>query len=331
MLHTLAVESWRRTQGRIDSRAAGIAASGSSFGRRGLLWNCYGMSLLPYPSRVVPPTEATIVSLEEACRSAIQPGARWCPLAALSALGVMFDTRNAPRCPRAACQALGAWAFANAATWGPGPARRAQRALWTLAVQHADTITRGHYEEPVWSTGARVRNAASRVLSAADARFTDPRVSIPRSVGSGLYDVLWHRLHLRTILRWTRGRSMSRRWAPGDGLEWSTLGHAPSATDAARILRLLCNGLPGAARWRPSSQRRPRQCRACGSGDIAVAWRSPSPPLSRPGDPGLAWCAECLPFADVEQPWQCLPRSFIPEALPGYPAAHNGSGQLSAC
>ena len=77
-----------------------MAVANVSMGRRCLLWNSYPDSLIPYPARVVMPGDNTIKRMLAAQRNAIQLGTPWCPLKALSTLGVVHGVEGPPRCPK---------------------------------------------------------------------------------------------------------------------------------------------------------------------------------------------------------------------------------------
>ena len=86
-------------------------------------------------------------------------------------------------------------------------------------------------------------------------------------------------------------------------------------TDATRHLRLLCNGLPGRARWRPRSQRVPHKCHTCGARPVQLVWRSPSPPEVGDGEDGMAWCADCIQPGTAANSWAYIPLRMIPSSL----------------
>ena len=234
-----------------------MAVANSSVGRRCLLWNAYSDSLIPYPARVRSRTP-------------------WCPLKALSALGVMHGVRGSPRCPKISVQAHGAWAYIGGSPWGPAHARAEQRNLWTSVVVHANHIV-AHSNVPGFATNASINHAARLIVQTADARFIDSQAEPAHGTGSSLYAILWHLRYASEHREWNQERSAARRWAPGDGSEWLALTEARNMTDATRLLRLLCNALPGRARWRASSQRAPHKCHAGGTQQVQLVWRSPSP------------------------------------------------------
>ena len=285
----LAYQVWTRSVGRTETRAELMAVANSSVGRRCLLWNAYSDSLIPYPARVVLPDDNTIKRMLTAQRSAIQLGTPWCPLKAHPALGVMHGVKGSPRCPKISVQAHGAWAYIGGSPWGPAHARAEQRNLWTAAVVHANHIV-AHGQAPGAAINASITHAARLIVQTADARFIDPQAEPVHSTGSSLYAILWHLRCSNDHREWNQERSAARRWAPGGGSEWPALTEARNMTDATRLLRLLCNALPGRARWRASSQRAPHKCHACGSHQVHLVWRSPSPIEVGAGDDGMAWC-----------------------------------------
>ena len=80
-------------------------------------------------------------------------------------------------------------------------------------------------------------------------------------------------------------------------------------------MRLLCNALPGRARWRPSAQRRAHQCITCRGGGIYMVWRYPSPPEALHNDDGIAWCHDCIRQGSHDNLWSNLPDRMLPAAL----------------
>ena len=76
-----------------------------------------------YPARVVMPDDATIKRMMTAQRTAIQSGTPWCPLRALSAMGVIHGVKGCPRCPKVSTWAHGAWAHIRGTPWGLAHAR----------------------------------------------------------------------------------------------------------------------------------------------------------------------------------------------------------------
>ena len=158
----------------------------------------------------------------------------------------------------------------------------------------------------------------------ADARFNDSEAPLIPGTGHSLYVIHWHSLHQAKHREWLQERSRSRRWAVGNGDEWKTLGAAPSITDGARVLRLLCNALPSRARWRPSSQRRSHQCATCGNGEFQMVWRSPSPSEAVPNDTGIAWCHDCVRPGSSDNLWSNLPDTMLLVALRGHAAECRG-------
>ena len=313
MIQHLVKATWRRAEERMTHRASIIAGANASFGRRALMWNAYADSLVPYPARVAPPHDATLRKLVEAQRRAMQAGTPWCPPFALTALGVLYNISGAPRCPLASSAALTAWAHVSGDPWGPSPTRVEQAEQWHLAVRHADQFRVAGLDLP--EVPDRVRRAGDSLLQVANNLFRDPHGPVRRTIGRSLYTVQWHRLHHRRYLAWIATRSRKRRWAVGDSEEWGALSEAPNATDAARTLRLLCNALPGRARWRCGTQRRPHTCSSCGTRQVHLVWRSPSPPEARPGDDGLAWCLSCMPGDMSTESWAYLPDCMLPPPL----------------
>ena len=247
-------------------------------------------------------------------RIAIQLGTPWCPLHAISALGVVHGVKGAPRCPRISVRTHGAWAHIIGTPWGPAHARSEQRDLWTIAVVHANHV-RAHARDDAPDIDASITRAARAIVQTADERFVDPRSPPARGTGCGLYTILWHHKYATLHHAWTRERSTARRWCRGDGTEWRTLSAARNITDATRLLRLLCNALPGRARWRNNSQRVHHKCHGCGARPVQLVWRSPSPIEIGDGEDGLAWCSACAQPGMTECSWAFLPERLIPSPL----------------
>ena len=310
----LAYQVWTRSVGRMETRADLMAVAKSSVGRRCLLWNAYSDSLIPYPARVVTPDDNTVKRTLTAQRDAIQLGTPWCPLKALSALGVIHGVNGSPRCPKISVQAHGAWAYIRGAPWGPARARGEQGNLWRCAVVHAGRVI-AHGSAPDVLINESINRAARVIVQTADARFIDPQAEPAHGTGSSLYAMIWHLRYAAGHREWTQERSAARRWAPGDGSEWLALTESRNMTDATRLLRLLCNALPGRARWRPSSRRAPRKCHTCGTRPVQLVWRSPSPLEVGGGEDGMAWCTDCVQPGMTENSWACLPVRMIPSSL----------------
>ena len=110
----LAYQAWIRSVGRMETRAYLIAVGNSSVGRRFLLWNAYSDALIPYRARVVMPGDSIIKRMLTAQHNAIQLGTPWCPLKALSALGIIHEVKGSSRCPKISISAHGAWALYEA-------------------------------------------------------------------------------------------------------------------------------------------------------------------------------------------------------------------------
>ena len=309
----LAFKAWTRSIGHIETRASIIAVANSSVGRRCLLWNTCADALIPYPTRVVMPDDATIKRMMNAQRTAIQSGTPWCPLRALSAMGVMHGAKGSPRCPKVSTWAHGAWAHIRGATWGPAHARVEQGEHWRRAIEHASHITI-HGNTGDFPSNDAINRAAQVLLRTADARFVDSQADPAAGTGHSLYMITWHRAHAK-YKAWTRTRSNARRWSTGDGNEWVALSEAQNITDAARLLRLLCNALPGRARWRPHCQRIDHKCHQCTAQPVQLVWRSPSPPDAGDSDDGIAWCSACIQPGMAEHSWASLPEHMIPSTL----------------
>ena len=130
-----------------------------------------------------------------------------------------------------------------------------------------------------------------------------------------LYVIIWHLTYADVHQAWAQERSAARRWATGDSTEWLALAEAQNMTDATRLLRLLCNALPGRARWRPNSQRAALKCHACAAQPVQLVWRSPSPPEIDNGEDGMAWCSACIQPEITEHSWASLPEHMIPSTL----------------
>ena len=187
----LAYQACARSVGRIETRADLIAVANSSIGRGCLLWNAYSDSLIPYPARVVMPDDSTVKRMLTAQRNAIHLGTPWCPLKALSALGIIHGVKGSPRCPKISVYAHGAWAHIRGAPWGPAHARVEQGDLWRSAVAHANHIvTQGSSGEVPLNDS--ISRAARVIVRTADARFVDPQSDPAPSTGHSLYVVIWH-------------------------------------------------------------------------------------------------------------------------------------------
>ena len=324
MIEQLENASRKRAAGRIEQRVERIAAANASVGRRSLMWNAYVDSPIPYPSRVVLPNETALKRMERAQRTALQAGTAWCPKRALSALGVCHGIEGAPRCPCASALSQGAWSHILGEPWGPAPSRRVQAELWRQAVQYANGLLFAIIDSPENDISEAKTKAARILTRMADAHFNDPGALPIRGTGHILYVMHWHALHHARHREWTRGRSQARRWALGSGDEWGTIKAAPTIADGARILRLLCNALPGRARWRPSLQRRKHTCTECESEEVQLVWRSPSPPDASINGQGIAWCQSCLEAGTSDNQWANLPDGMLPQALRDHAAACRG-------
>ena len=313
MLRRIAEETWEKATGKAEQRAAVIAAAAMSMGRRSKVWNAYEDSLIPYPAHVIPPTPATSKRLEEAQRLALQPGqVRWCPVWAITALGPYFSVKGAPRCTRASAAAAGIMSFVQDHTWGPAQAVGLQQGLWEDVVRWAHAARIRAPEQAALPPPAT--RAATAVRRIADARALRTTIRIPRSTAGALYVAAWHHTHAAKMGRWLGERSRGRRWAPGQGQEWTAITHAATVTDACRMLRLLANGLPGRARWRGSEHRRQWTCYGCGNGDVSLAWCSPRAGADTHQE-GKAWCQSCLRLWADGDNWALLPEGDIPACL----------------
>ena len=187
----LAYQVWTRSVGRMETRADLIAVANSSVGRRCLLWNAYSDSLIPYLARVVMPDDSTAKRMPTARRDAIRLGTPWCPLKALSALGIIHGVKGSPRCPKIFVQAHGAWAYIRGAPWRPAHARGEQGNLWRCAVLHANPIV-AHGSAPEVLINESISRAARVIVQTADARFIDPQAEPAHGTGSSLYAIIWH-------------------------------------------------------------------------------------------------------------------------------------------
>ena len=94
------------------------------------MWNTYIASLIPYPAHIAPPTKEHREMILTSYRLALRhENAKWCPVALLSGLGVLFGVGNAPRCPVSATLAVGLNAYLSRQFWGPAvfvPSLRAE-------------------------------------------------------------------------------------------------------------------------------------------------------------------------------------------------------------
>ena len=260
------------------------------------------------------PDDGTVKRMLTAQRDAIQLGTARCPLKALSALGIIHGVKGSPRCPNIPVQAHGAWACIRGAPWEPAHARGEQGNLWRCAVVHANRII-AQGDAPDVLNNESIHRAARLIIQTADARFIDSHAEPAHGTGSNLYAIIWHPRYADEHREWTHERSAARRWAPGDGSEWLALTEARNMTDATRLLRSLCNALPGRARWRPRSQRAPHKCHMCGTRPVQLVWRSPSPPEVGDGEDGMAWCVDCIQPGMAANSWAYLPVRMIPSSL----------------
>ena len=164
------------------------------------------------------PDDSTIKRMLTAQRNAIQSGTPWCPLKALSAIGLIHEIKGSPRCPRVSTWAHGAWAHIRGTPWGPARARIEQSDHWRCAVIHASHIvTHGNSGEvPLNDTISR---AARVLVRTADARFVDPQSDPAPGTRHSLYVIIWHLTHASEHQARTQERSNARRWAIGDGTE----------------------------------------------------------------------------------------------------------------
>ena len=229
----LAFKAWLRSVGRMEDRALLISNANASVGRRSLMWNAYSDALIPYPARVVMPDSATIKRMLVAQRTAIQSGTPWCPLSALSALGVVYGVKGSPKCPKISAWTHGTWAHIRGEPWGPAHAREAQSLLWEEAVRHAHHIALELRGNP--SDNNSAHRAARIIIRTASERFSDPQAGTAPGLGHCIHIITWHRVHAARFVGWTTERSNKRRWALGDGNEWHTLKSAQNITDAARL------------------------------------------------------------------------------------------------
>ena len=160
-----------------------------------------------------------------------------------------------------------------------------------------------------------ISRAARVIVRTADARFVDPQSDPAPGTGHSLYVVIWHLANADIHHAWTQERLDARRWAVGDGTEWLALSEALNMTDATRLLRLLCNALPGRARWRPNSQRAAHKCHTCAAQPVQLVWRSLSPPEVGNGEDGMAWCSACIQPGMAEHSWASLLEHMTPSTL----------------
>ena len=196
-------------------------------------------------------------------RAALQPGGvRWCPAFALTAQGPVHGVQGSPKCAAALAVATGALAHLSATGWGPPPARRQQAEAWRSQAEwaHSQLVLGEQAHEHHGASQART-SAAARLRELADETlWSRGRASNPKSAARALYHAAWQVCHGQQYRRWTADVSRGRRWYPGAGAEWTALAAAANMTAAGRVLRLLCNGAPGEARWRSAEQRAARTC-----------------------------------------------------------------------
>ena len=242
---------------------------------------------------------------------------RWCPAYALTAAGVVYDVRGAPRCPVAAALATNALACWCRDAWGPAPLREDAHRNWDLLVAWADGDHAQRWASP------RVHLARDTIRSAAHA---PPRSRADKiKLGRALYIVAWMEHNGGRFWDWTRDRSESRSWLSLHGQEWHTLSRVRNYTEYYHILRLFANALPGGSRWRPPHLRAiPRTCIDCGS-NATRTWRTPTRT-----DPGLAWCGPCFHAAAEGDIDNLLGRSYdwSPSAYGRCPLC--GDGEVGA-
>ena len=178
-----------------------------------------------------------------------------------------------------------------------------------MRILSSRTATRGILRNDTISRAARV------LARTADARFVNPQSDPAPGTGHSLHVAIWHLTHTNEHQAWTQARSDARRSATGDGTERLALSEAQNMTDATRLLRLLCNALPGRARWRPNSQRAAHKCHSCAAQPVQLVWHSPSPPEIGSGEDGVAWCPACIQPGKAEHAWASLPEHMIPSTL----------------
>ena len=146
---------------------------------------------------------------------------------------------------------------------------------WRRAVEHANHII-AHCSTEDFPLNDAISRAARVLVRTADAPSVDPQAVTAPGTGHSLYMITWHLTHATQHKTWTRARSDARRWAIGDGTEWLALSETPNVTDATRLLGLLCNALPGRARWRPNSQRVDHKCHLCTAQPVGMALPFPA-------------------------------------------------------
>ena len=155
------------------------------------------------------PDDGTVKRMLTAQRDAIQLGTAWCPLKALSALGIIHGVKGSPRCPNISVQAHGAWAYIRGAPWGPAHARGEQSNLWRCALVHASYII-AQGDAPDVLNNESINRAARLIIQTADARFIDPQAEPAHGTGSSLYAIFSHFRYADEHREWTQERSAAR-------------------------------------------------------------------------------------------------------------------------
>ena len=104
------------------ARAAALAVTTCSQGRRAAAWNSYMISLIPYPTHTAVPGPIDLRSLTQQVSIAMRlDTTQWCNPSILSGLDFLYGVRGAPRCPAAVATATAAHARLRLDVWGPAP------------------------------------------------------------------------------------------------------------------------------------------------------------------------------------------------------------------
>eukprot|EP00959_Pyramimonas_sp_CCMP1952_P327978 6866477-Pyramimonas_sp.AAC.1 len=97
------------------------------------------------------------------------------------------------------------------------------------------------------------------------------------------------------------------------GQEWALLKHCRSLTAAWQVLRFLCNGIPGGARWRAAADRTDRLC-TCGAAAV-YCWSSSARASDGTIVDAQGWCEPCMGRWSNGQRWALLQEEQIPLCL----------------
>ena len=208
-LRRIRIGTWARARTRMHDRAAALAATTCSQGRRAMAWNTYIVPLVPYPAHVTLPTQVQTRDMRQDLSLTLRHDqSRWCPLYVLSGLAILYGIRSAPKCPVTTALAVGASAWVRHDTWGPAPLAAALQQPWLAAVRWARRPT------PTWIPPRQqqtLRKAADLILQAEWSHFWEPRTALPRALLQALYTALWTATHGQQAYSWFTMRSAARK------------------------------------------------------------------------------------------------------------------------